>query len=151
MSPTSEIQSFITSFEERLAPVERAVGEAWWSLATTGADEAQQSVIRTGIAYNDLFADPGEAVKVQSWYEQLAGIESTLLSRQVEVLHRMFAAHTGDRATLDRIQELEAAANAVYNNHRGAVQGREVGENEIREILTSSPDPALRREAWEAS
>lgn len=151
MSPTSEIQSFITSFEERLAPVERAAGEAWWSLATTGTDEAQQGLIRTGIAYNDLFADPGEAAKVQSWYEQRSGIESTLLSRQAEVLHRMFAAHTGDRVTLDRIQELEAAANAVYNNHRGAVQGREVGENEIREILTSSPDPDLRREAWEAS
>jgi peptidyl-dipeptidase A len=49
------------------------------------------------------------------------------------------------------VEELEAEANAVYGNHRGVVRGEEVGENEIREILRSSDDEALRREAWEAS
>jgi peptidyl-dipeptidase A len=69
----------------------------------------------------------------------------------VEVLYLAFAGHQGDEEILRQIQELEARANAVYGNHRGVVEGREVGENEIREILRSSGDGALRREAWEAS
>jgi peptidyl-dipeptidase A len=76
---------------------------------------------------------------------------SPLLRRQVEVLYRAFAGHQGDEEILGRIQELEARANAVYGNHRGVVEGMEVGDNEIREILRSSDDGALRREAWEAS
>ena len=38
-----EIQAFITSFEERLPPVEKASSEAWWNLATTGTEEAQKN------------------------------------------------------------------------------------------------------------
>lgn len=150
MSSTPEIQIFITAFEERLAPVEKATGEAWWELATSGTPEAQEALVKTGIAYNDLFSDKEAFDKVRGWYEGREALGS-LLGRQVEVLYRMFAAHAGDRTSLDRIQELEAAANAVYNNHRGVVRGSEVGENEIRDILASSKDSGLRREAWEAS
>jgi len=36
---TSDLGCFISDFEERLAPVERAADEAWWNLATSGTDE----------------------------------------------------------------------------------------------------------------
>jgi peptidyl-dipeptidase A len=67
------------------------------------------------------------------------------------VLGRTFAARRGDAEVLDRIEELEAEANAIYGNHRGVVGGRPVGENEVRDILRTSQDEAVRREAWEAS
>ena len=146
-----EIESFITSFEERLAPVEKASSEAWWNLATTGTEEAQKDLVRTGIAYNELFADSGEFELVKGWYEGRESLESSILRRQVEILYRNFAGRQGDEETLRRIEELEAEANAIYSNHRGIVGGAETNENELREILRVSDDPALRREAWEAS
>jgi peptidyl-dipeptidase A len=101
--------------------------------------------------YTRLFADRNGYEKVARWHEERDALENALLRRQVEVLYLEFAGHQGDEEILRRIQELEARANAVYGNHRGVVEGREVGENEIREILRSSGDGALRREAWEAS
>ena len=44
----AEIGSFIDRFEERLAPVEKASGEALWRLATTGTEEAQRELVRAG-------------------------------------------------------------------------------------------------------
>jgi peptidyl-dipeptidase A len=151
LSSHAEIERFILGFEERVAPAERAVQEAWWRLATTGTEEAQEGLVRAGMEYTRLFADRAAYEKVERWYEGRDSLESPLLRRQVEVLYRTFAGRQGDEATLGRIQELEAEANAVYGNHRGVVGGREVGENEIREILRSADDEALRREAWEAS
>jgi peptidyl-dipeptidase A len=151
MGTSAEIQDFITSFEERLAPVEKASSEAWWRLATTGTEEAQKGLVRTGMEYNGLFADEGEYELVKGWYEGRRDLESPLLRRQVEVLYRTFADRQGDEETLKRIEELEAEANATYSNHRGVVAGRETGENELREVLRASDDSALRREAWEAS
>jgi peptidyl-dipeptidase A len=147
----NQIESFITSFEERLAPVEQASSEAWWNLATTGTEEAQKELVRTGMAYNELFADRGEYEMVRAWYEGRESLESSILRRQVEILYKTFAGRQGDEETLRRIEELEAEANAIYSNHRGAVGDEEVNENELREILRVSDDPALRREAWEAS
>ncbi len=151
MNP-SEIQSFITRFEERVAPVEKAFAEAWWNLALAGSDEAQKELVRAGTEYNGLFSDPEEHALVAGWFEERDGLDnSLLLRRQVEVLHRTYAARRGDAEVLNRVEELEAEANAVYGNHRGVVGGRPVGENEVRGILRTSHDEAVRREAWEAS
>jgi peptidyl-dipeptidase A len=146
-----EIQAFISSFEERLPPVEKASSEAWWNLATTGTEEAQKELVRTGMAYNELFADRGEYEMMRGWYEGRESLESSILRRQVEILYKTFAGRQGDEETLRRIEELEAEANAIYSNHRGVVGGGEVNENELREILRASGNPTLRREAWEAS
>jgi len=149
VSSPAEIEAFILRFEERVAPIEKAVKEAWWNLATTGTEEAQAELVRAGMEYNRLFEDGYE--KVRGWYEGRDDLESPLLRRQVEVLYQTFAGRQGDEETLDRIEELEARANATFGNHRGVVGGREVGENEVREILRFSDDGSLRREAWEAS
>ncbi len=152
MTPSpNEIQSFIASFEERLAPAEKASSEAWWILATTGTEEAQRELVRIGMEYNRLFADRDEYELVKGWYEERESLESSLLQRQVEVLYKTFAGRQGDEETLRRIEELEAEANAIYGNHRGVVEDKETSENELRGILHNSDDSALRREAWEAS
>jgi peptidyl-dipeptidase A len=151
LSSPAEIETFISRLEERVAPAEKSAREAWWRLATTGSEEAREELVRTGMEYTRHFAERNGYEKVARWYEERDALENALLRRQVEVLYLAFAGHQGDEEILRQIQELEARANAVYGNHRGVVEGREVGENEIREILRSSVDGALRREAWEAS
>ena len=147
----SEVQSYLTSFEKRLAPVEKAVSEAWWQLSTTGTEKAQQELVRAGLEYNALFADAEEYGKVRGWYEERDSLESPLLARQIEVLYRTFAGAQGDLEVLERLEKLEAEANAIYSNHRGVLRGEEVGDNEVREVLRASNDSELRREAWKAS
>ncbi len=147
----TQVESFITSFEQRLAPAEKASSEAWWNLATTGTGEAQDELVRAGMEYNRLFADKSEYKLVKGWYEGRHSLDSSILRRQVEILYKTFASRQGDERTLRRIEKLEAEANAIYSNHRGAVGDRETSENEVREILHTSDDSDLRREAWEAS
>ncbi|MBA2442050.1 MAG: M2 family metallopeptidase [Rubrobacter sp.] len=147
----AEVQDFITRFETRLDPAEKAVCEAWWRLATTGTEEAQRELVRAGTGYTRLFSDREEFEKVAAFHEAREDLDSPLLARQLEVLFNMFSGNQGDRETLERVEELEARANAVYSNHRAVVGGREAGENEVRGILRTSDDDGLRREAWEAS
>ena len=56
----SDLERFISDFEDRLAPVERAADEAWWNLATSGTDMAREEFVAAGKAYNDLFSDTDE-------------------------------------------------------------------------------------------
>jgi len=148
---TSDLERFISDFEKRMAPLERAADEAWWNLATSGTDEAREELVRAGKAYNGLFSDQNEYRDLRSLYENPNVLESPLLQRQVEVLYRAFAERQGDEGILGRIEELEAEANAIYGNHRSVVRDREMGVNEVRELLRTSADQELRREAWEAS
>ena len=151
MNSSTEIETFLREFEKRLAPAEKRVSEAWWTLSTTGTNEARNELVEAGNEYNDLFASSDEFERVRAWHEGRDALESPLLRRQVEVLYRTFAGRQGDPDVLHRIEELEAEASAVYGNHRGTVGGQEAGENEVRGILRASDDEALRREVWEAS
>ncbi len=147
----TELETFLSGLEKRVAPVEKAVSEAWWKLSTSGSEEAQRELVAAGNAYDALFADREEYEKIRGWHEDRESLENQLLRRQVEVVYREFAGTQGEKDVLEKIQELEAEANSVYSNHRGTVNGKEVGENEVREILRSSDDDNLRREAWEAT
>jgi peptidyl-dipeptidase A len=113
---TSELERFISDFERRMAPLERAVDEAWWNLATSGTDEAREEFVRAGKEYNGLFSDQNEYLTLRSWYENLEVLESPLLQRQVGVLYRTFSERQSDEEIMGRIEELEAEANAVYGN-----------------------------------
>jgi peptidyl-dipeptidase A len=95
--------------------------ETWWNLATTGKEEAQGKLVHVGMAYNKLFADKDEYELVKGWYERRASLESSILRRQVEILYKTFASGQGDEGALRHIKELDAEANAIYSNHRGAV------------------------------
>ncbi|CAN5437812.1 hypothetical protein BH20ACT10_BH20ACT10_19270 [soil metagenome] len=148
--PPEAAQSFVSKYESLVAPKEKAVGEAWWKLATTGSEEAQKNMVEAGKAYNETFSDEADFAEISRFHEGRASLEP-VLRRQVEVLHRTFEASRGDKETLENIEELEAKANSIYGNHRGVVGGEEVGENRVREILRHSDDEELRREAWEAS
>jgi peptidyl-dipeptidase A len=148
---TSDLERFISDFEERLAPVEKAADEAWWNLATSGTDETREEFVAAGKANSDLFSDGDEYRKLRDLFENLQSVESSLLRRRIEVLYRMFEERQGDEETLGRIEELEAEANAIYGNHRSVVGGKKLVENEVRELLRTSEDEGLRRETWEAS
>ena len=143
----SDLERFISDFEERLAPVERAADEAWWNLATSGTDQAREEFVAAGKAYSDMFSDADEYGKLRDLFEDIESVESTLLRRRIEVLYRMFEERQGDEETLGRIEELEAQANAIYGNHRSMVGGEKLVENEVRELLRTSEDEDLRREA----
>ena len=113
MLSESEVEAFITRLEGRVAPVEKAVREAWWRLATTGTEEAQADLVAAGMKYNRLFAARDEYAKVRGYYEERESLENGLLRRQVEIVYRIFASRHGDRETLDLIEELEARAKTI--------------------------------------
>lgn len=88
MIQRAKIEGFLSRFEEREAPAEKAVGEAWWRLATAGTEEAQEELVRAGIAYNEVFADGDEFERVRGWYKGRGSL-ALLLRRQVEILYSL--------------------------------------------------------------
>lgn len=149
-TPDRAIQTFLDEYAELVAPLEEALGEAYWQLATTGSEGSQTALIEAGLAYNEAFSNGEDFATLSGWYEERRG-QKDALTRQVEVLYKTFAGSQGDRETLEKIQTSEAKASSVYSNHRAEVNGRKAGSNEVREILRTSTDESERRAAWESS
>jgi hypothetical protein len=148
------LKNFIHRFDERLAPAEKAASEAWWNLATTGTEEAQGELVRVGMAYNKLFCRQGRVRVGEGLVREARFFGELDPAAAGRDPLKTFASRQGDEGALRRIEELEAEANAIYSNHRGAVGDSLLGLRLLRRLylrrrraadLPDLPDNAAHR------
>jgi peptidyl-dipeptidase A len=73
------------------------------------------------------------------------------VARQLRLIYLTAAQNQQDEATIDRLTSLESDVRGRYTNFRGRVEGRELSDNAMDEILSKSADTDEVRQVWEAS
>jgi peptidyl-dipeptidase A len=149
MSAETELQAFIERHVAAVAPLSREMGLAEWEMQTTSSPEATERVATLRERFTNLYANPEEYAFLQG----LAGqaFDDPSLARQHLLLRNLYL---GNQIAPDVIAEmiaLEVGIEETFNTFRATVGGEEVSDNTLDEILLTSHDTALRREAWEAS
>jgi peptidyl-dipeptidase A len=136
------------SIEDRLRPLTLAVARTAWAANTEASDEHEAERIQADLALSAALADASVYAQIHATLEDGAvGLEG----RRLELLRDAFLPHQVDAHLRERVIALEASVESRYTRHRGAVDGVEVDDNEIKRILRTSDDVEARRAAWEAS
>ncbi len=140
--------SVIDEAAERLAPLERAAFEAEWALATQATEEHERAAEEAQVALELELADPSlHAAAVEA-----AQAEPEPLARRAAMRLQLAAAgRQRPRELTERIVALEVELRSRYTSHRCVVDGRELSDNEVDELLRTSRDGELRRKTWEAT
>lgn len=132
----------VDEVERRVRPLELELAQAWWALNTDATPEAERRRQDVELRLRDVLADRDLFARVDAAAggdRQLALIRAQMLPNQL------------DPDLRKRLVELETIVESRFNTHRGAIDGAQVDDNQIAEILRTSDDPAHRRKAWEAS
>jgi peptidyl-dipeptidase A len=141
-------EAFLEQHQQLVEPIERETAESWW-LANMEASEA--NLERAGAAQKALTRVYADREK----YTYLKTIQPTELTgdtaRQYQLLFNAFTGNQMDDAVIEDLVDTEKRVEGQYNNHRPLLRGEPTGDNALRDILRSSNDSELRREAWEAS
>ena len=149
MNADTELQVFIERHVAVAAPLSRELGLADWEMQTTSSPEATERFAVLRERLTNLYADPEEYAFLQSLTGQ--PFEDPRMARQQLLLRN---AYLGNQIAPDVIAEmiaLEVGIEEAFNIFRAVVGGEQVSDNALDEILMTSQDVALRREAWEAS
>ena len=141
--------AFVDAFTQAFKPLATARALAHWESATTGTPAANERERAAQEAVMCFLADPERYATAKRLHE--AGHPDPQVARQLKLIYLQTAANQQDEATIRRLTELEAGVRARYYNFRGVLDGREVSDNEIEELLRTTTDPDLARRAWEAS
>jgi len=139
----------LSRLTERLAPLERALHDAFWTASTDASPKSSAARQRAEEALLAALGDPELFAEVNG---ALAGTGAAagLTRRALEQASLDLLANQipeGDRAELVALQ---AKVEHAFSTVRGRVGGRELANNELERILATSDDPAQRRAAWEA-
>jgi peptidyl-dipeptidase A len=142
-------EQLVADLETLLRPLELELAEAWWESNTQASAAAEARRSAADLARRDALSDADVFAELR---DARAGTGlDPLIRRQVDVLHDMFAPHQLPDDLRRRLVDGETAVEATFNSFRGELDGKQVDDNAILEVLRTSDDSELRRRAWETS
>jgi len=140
---------FIAEHESKIRPLEIEVGKRWWIANTSGQDEdfARKQEIETQL---DLaLADKTRFAELKAIHE--GGVKDPLVARQIKILYLQYLSKQVDPELLAKMVAKANAVEQAFNIYRPTVDGQELSDNDVRQVLRRSTDSARRRAVWEAS
>jgi len=149
----ADAAKFIADHEREIRPLEISAGLAWWNANTTGKDddfkkkEDAQNKIDEALSKRDKFA----TLKALKTAGEKGELKDPLVKRQIDLL---YLAYLEKQVDADLLKRITAKANSVeqqFNVFRAKVDGKEMPDSEVRSVLKSSADSAIRQKVWEAS
>lgn len=146
----TELQEFVASHVEKIKPLEKEAGLAWWDAATTGDPAHYDRSSELTLQIRKIYSDAGEFAYLKG-LKGSGQIEDRLLARQVAVLYDGYLANQIEPALLKEIVELSTEIEKNFSTFRGTIDGEKITDNEIKAILKSETDSSRRKKAWLAS
>ena len=146
----SQLQAFIDDLAAEIEPIEKALHESYWEASLTGSDEATQKVAELETQYRLVFSDRIRFERLKAFQDENR-IQAPHLRRQLELLILDFTAHQLPPEMIQDLVKRQTAIEQVFNTHRAVVDGVEMTDNEILEVLKEESENARRRAVWEGS
>ena len=139
----------VSDLSTRWQDLETRFHEAYWESQVRASPESEQARIELELELREL---KGDAELLRSVEDALATeLHETHLRRQLEVMRLSLLGNQTSPEQRSRLVELSTAVEGDFASFRPEFKGRLLTDNDILEILVSSPDESMRRGAWEAS
>jgi peptidyl-dipeptidase A len=145
----AKAKAFIAEHVAAVRPLEEAAAQSSWTANISGKDEDFKQKEEDEKKLDGLLSNPATFARLKAI--RTAKIADPLLARQIEVIYLQCLPKQIDPELLAQITALENAVAQKFNTFRSTVNGKELTDNEILEILEKSTGTAERRAAWEAS
>ncbi|MBW6500699.1 MAG: M2 family metallopeptidase [Bacteroidales bacterium] len=144
----NRMKEFIVSYEERAIPLYREAALASWNANITGTDSDWAISEKASFEYAKIFTDKDAFAELSKLTES-GNIKDPILVRQLELLYTAFR---GGQVDPDLIAEQirgETEVSRKYSNFRATVNGKELSDNQVEDILKKSTFSGDLRAAWE--
>jgi peptidyl-dipeptidase A len=150
LSQESKLNTFLDKHETKVMPLQKEAALAYWRAATSGKAEDYDSYSALDLKLRQIYSDADDYAYLKG-LKGGAAIENPLAARQVDVLINAYLTNQIEPDLLKQIVDLGTAIEKNFSTFRGQMEGEQVTDNQIKEILKTDTDVARRRAAWRAS
>jgi len=150
---TERAKKFIAGHDARIRPLDVASAQAWWNANISGntddfrKKEEAQNKIDEALANKEQFAE----LKAIKQLRDKGEIDDKVVARAIDVLYLMYLEKQVDPALLKKITAKANAVEQKFNVFRAKVDGKEMTDSEVRDVLKKSGESKRRQAVWDAS
>ncbi|MCP2519189.1 M2 family metallopeptidase [Candidatus Aminicenantes bacterium AC-335-A11] len=146
-----DLSQFIKKHQEIVEPLLRDANLAYWNASITGKKEDYDKFEKLQLKLVEIYSNKEDFEKLKKIKES-GKVKDPLLKRQLLILYNSYLENQVDKKLLKEIIKLSTTVEKQFNTFRGKIDGKEVTDNYIREILkTEIKDMEKRKKAWLAS
>jgi peptidyl-dipeptidase A len=146
----TKLREFITNHLKAVEPKLKALNLADWNANATGEKKFYDERAALELEVNTIRSNKTDFAFLKD-LKSKGTIKDTLLARQLVVLFNQYAKNQIDTLLMKQIVEKQAEIAAKFNNFRGKIDGKEINDNQISDILSKDLNSSKRKLAWEAS
>lgn len=134
-------------YMSKYKPLSIEAAEAWWTANTTGSDEAFAQKARYDDELVELHHDAATFAELKKLRDSKA-VKDPILARELEVMYFGFVPGQADPDLQKQIIAIQTEVEKIFTNHRSEVDGKDLSENDVRDVLGSTRDSAAAQKAW---
>lgn len=144
----NRLKQFITDYEARIIPLYREAALASWNANVTGTDKDYALSEKASFELARIYTDSVAFAELREIKES-GEVKDPLLSRQLELIYNSYLGGQVDPDLLAEQIRMETEISKKYSNFRAKVNGKELSDNQVEDILRNSTDSRELQSAWE--
>jgi len=144
----NRMREFIAGYEKVIIPLYREAGITSWNANISGKDEDLALSEKASFELSRVYTDT-KAFNELKKLKESGEIKDALLARQLDVLYYAYLGNQVDTNLIAQRLKMETEINKKYLNFRAKVNGKELSDNEVEDILRNSGDSKELQAAWE--
>jgi peptidyl-dipeptidase A len=146
----NRMKTFISAYEAKAIPLYRESAIASWEANITGTVEDYAKSEKASFQYARIFTDSVAFKELKTIKESLA-MKDPLLIRQLELLYNSYLGGQVDTSLIALQIRMETEISKKYANFRVTLNGKQISDNEVENILKTSTNNSDLKTAWEGS
>ena len=144
----TQLKNFLDEQNKEIKKISIEMNLSHWEAIISGKKEAYQNYGKKAIKLERYFTDKENFKKIKSFLEI---VKDPLEKRQLELLYLAYLSGQGDLKLIEEITKRSALIEQKFNTFRANLDGEELTDNKIKEILKNEKDSEKLRKTWEAS
>jgi peptidyl-dipeptidase A len=144
----NQMKEFISVFEPKIIPLEKEANLASWNANITGTSEDWSKSEKASFELKKIFTDIAAFSELKELKES-GYVKDPLLARQLELIYNSYLGGQVDPDLIARQIRMETEISQKYSNFRANVNGKELTDNQVEDILRNSTANADLQAAWE--
>ncbi len=146
----NDLRDFISSYEEKAIPLYRNTALASWNANITGTSEDYSKSEKASFEFARIYTDTIAFARLKR-IKDSGEVKDSLLARQLELLYNAFLGGQVDTSLIADQIKMETEISKKYGNFRASVNGKEIPDNQVEDILRNSTSSTELQKTWEAS
>jgi peptidyl-dipeptidase A len=144
----NQMKKFIAGYEAKVIPLSREANLASWNANITGTDEDYAKSEKASFELAKIYSDSAAFAELKLLKES-GSVKDSILARELDLLYNSYLGGQVDPALLEEQIKMETEVSKKYSNFRASLNGKEMSDNQIEEILKNSTNSKDLQAAWE--